>query len=196
MTEVCAKWRQERLKSRDLSSRPVLALRTILYTSEGGRTNPTATLHEGTGYHGSAGLTHELALWVVHAACVRSFSKRVEASQEACRRRGPGLVVADRRRRWRYTRETRRKVGRPVVFQVVHGRSRYLPVLALASKVGEVAHASHATGVRWRGHHRSRLLSLPTCLEQCRWTLGLIEPPRQCSTARTGGTRSRRRGGR
>ena len=67
---------------------------SFLYTSEGGRTNPTATLHEGTGYHGSAGLTHELALWVVHAACVRSFSKRVEASQEACRRRGPGLVVA------------------------------------------------------------------------------------------------------
>ena len=29
MTEVCAKWRQERLKSRDLSSRSVLALRTI-----------------------------------------------------------------------------------------------------------------------------------------------------------------------
>jgi hypothetical protein len=33
MTEVCAKWRQERLKSRDLSSRSVLALRTIHVTS-------------------------------------------------------------------------------------------------------------------------------------------------------------------
>ena len=31
---------------------------SFLYTSEGGRTNPTATLHEGTGYHGTTGLPH------------------------------------------------------------------------------------------------------------------------------------------
>ena len=67
---------------RRLSRGNCVCVYSFLYTSEGGRTNPTATLHEGTGYHGSAGLTHELALLVGHAACVRSFSKRVEASQE------------------------------------------------------------------------------------------------------------------
>ena len=74
------------------------------YTSEGGRANPTATLHEGTGYHATAGLPHgsinaKTNMQGGNAACAQSFSKREEANQEACRRRGPGLVDDDSRRR-------------------------------------------------------------------------------------------------
>ena len=90
---------------------------SFLYTSEGGRTNPTATFHVGTGYHRSAGLTHELALRVGHAACVGSFSKRVRGQPGMSSSRGPGLVDADRRGDGGYIhRRDGGRYGRPRVF--------------------------------------------------------------------------------